>query len=54
MSECINEIKINNDDVDLIIKQIIKLLYIVIDDNKRIQLELFSLIENSSNISVNN
>lgn len=54
MSECFNEIKINNDDIDLIIKQIIKLLYIVIDDNKRIQLELFSLIENSSNISVNN
>lgn len=53
MSESLNEIKNNNDDTYLIIKQIIKLLYIVIDDNKRIQLELFSLLENSTNISVN-
>ena len=46
MSESINEIKINNDDTYLIVKQIIKLLYLVIEDNKRIQSELFLLIDN--------
>ncbi len=53
MSESINEIKNNNDDTYLIIKQIIKLLYLVIDDNKRIQSELFLLIENYHDFSVN-
>ena len=54
MSESINEIKSNNDDTYIIIRQIIKLLYIVSADNKRIQLELVSLLENGSNNSVNN
>ena len=53
MSESINEIKINNDDTYLIVKQIIKLLYLVIEDNKRIQSELFLLIDNYPNFSVN-
>lgn len=53
MSESINEIKNNNDDTYLIIKQIIKLLYLVIEDNKRIQSELFFLIENYTDFSVN-
>ncbi len=53
MSESINEIKNNNDDTYLIIKQIIKLLYLVIDDNKRIQSELFLLIENYPDFPVN-
>lgn len=53
MSDSINEIKINNDDTYLIIKQIIKLLYLVIDDNKRIQSELFLLIDNYSDFHVN-
>lgn len=53
MSESINEIKINNDDTYLIVKQIIKLLYLVIEDNKRIQSELFLLIDNYPDFSVN-
>lgn len=36
-----------------IIKQIIKLLYLVIDDNKRIQSELFLLIDNYPDFHVN-
>lgn len=53
MSESIKEIKINNDDTYLIVKQIIKLLYLVIEDNKRIQSELFLLIENYPDFPVN-
>lgn len=53
MSDSINEIKLNNDDTYLIIKQIIKLLYLVIEDNKRIQSELILLIENYPDFSVN-
>lgn len=53
MSANYNEIKLNNEDIHIIIKQVIKLLYLVIEDNKRIQSELIALTENSSNISVN-
>lgn len=53
MSVNYNEIKLNNEDIHIIIKQVIKLLYLVIEDNKRIQSELITLVENSSNISVN-
>ncbi len=53
MKESFNEIKINNEDIHLIIKQTIKLLYLVIEDNKRIQNELISLADNSPNISAN-
>lgn len=53
MSVNYNEIKLNNEDIHIIIKQVIKLLYLVIEDNKRIQSELIALTENSSNISVN-
>ena len=50
MTDSYKEIKINNDDIYLIIKQTIKLLYLVIEDNNRIQTELINLTENSSNI----
>ena len=53
MIESYKEIKINNEDINLIIKQTIKLLYLVIEDNKRIQSELIALTDNASNISVN-
>lgn len=53
MTDSIYEVKKNNDDTYLIIKQIIKLLYLVIDDNKRIQSELFLLMENHNNFPVN-
>lgn len=50
MTDSYKEIKINNEDIHLIIKQTIKLLYLVIEDNKRIQTELVNLTENSSDI----
>lgn len=53
MKEIYEEIKINNEDINLIIKQTIKLMYLVIEDNKRIQKELIALADNSLNLPAN-
>ena len=53
MKEIYEEIKINNEDINLIIKQTIKLMYLVIEDNKRIQTELITLADNSINFPAN-